>query len=56
MWDDAVRGRLAFWGLFLTILTTLWVLALNKCLESQINYGNKPAEYHWIFDQPNFKL
>jgi len=42
MWD-AIRHRLAFWGLFLTIVGTLWVMAWNQYLEGQIRYGNPPT-------------
>ena len=41
---DTIRGRLAFWGLFLTIMTTLWVMAWSQYLDSQIRYGSHPAD------------
>ena len=49
MWDT-IRGRIAFWGLFLTIMSTLWVMAWNQYLESQIDYGRPHAQTFLILN------
>ena len=44
MWSG-IRGRLAFWGFFLTIVVTVFVIGWDQYVQSEVNLGQTPVEF-----------